>query len=85
MYFACLGSHWVEEGKAELPSDAVITHEPVADVAAAGHDRGIIKLCLVHLEACVKPCERRVWFFGEFAWRRVGRETVRFKIRSMQP
>lgn len=54
MLLACLVSHW-QRGDESLWSFAVITDEPPAEVAAAGHDRCVIPLKPEHLDAWLNP------------------------------
>ena len=54
MLVACLWSRWEGEGE-ELLSFAMITDEPPAEVAAAGHDRGIIPIRPENIDAWLNP------------------------------
>jgi len=57
MLVACLWSHWTDPKGQEpdLLSFAAITDEPEPEVAAAGHDRTIINIKPVHVEAWLNP------------------------------
>lgn len=55
MYIACLWSRWTKPGEPELLSFAAITDEPPAEVAAAGHDRMIIRIKPEHVDAWLNP------------------------------
>ena len=55
LLMACLWSRWSAPGEPELLSFAVITDEPPAEVAAAGHDRCVIPILEKHLEAWLTP------------------------------
>ncbi|MDG0853727.1 SOS response-associated peptidase family protein [Roseateles puraquae] len=50
MYIACLWSHWKKDGEADLLSFAAITDEPPPEVAAAGHDRMIVRIRPEHVD-----------------------------------
>jgi len=54
LLLACLWSQW-EGPEGALLSFAIITDAPPADVAAAGHDRGVIPLREEHLDAWLNP------------------------------
>jgi putative SOS response-associated peptidase YedK len=58
MLIACLWSHWTDPKEPDLRGIAAITDEPPAAVAAAGHDRCIINLKPVHVEAWLTPESR---------------------------
>jgi putative SOS response-associated peptidase YedK len=55
MYIACLWSHWTKDGEPDLLSFAAITDEPPPEVAAAGHDRMIIRIKPEHVDAWLNP------------------------------
>lgn len=55
MLVACLWSRWSAPGKPDLLSFAAITDEPPHEVQAAGHDRCIVPLKHVHLDAWLRP------------------------------
>jgi putative SOS response-associated peptidase YedK len=55
MYVACLWSRWSASGSADLLSVAIITDEPPPEVAAAGHDRCVIPIRPVNLDAWLQP------------------------------
>ncbi|MFG6417266.1 SOS response-associated peptidase family protein [Roseateles sp. DC23W] len=55
MLIACLWSHWKQDGEPDLLSFAAITDEPPAEVAAAGHDRMIIRIKPEHVDAWLNP------------------------------
>ncbi|WMJ69595.1 SOS response-associated peptidase family protein [Stenotrophomonas sp. 24(2023)] len=54
LLLACLWAEW-EGPEGRLLSFAAITDTPPADVAAAGHDRGIIPIRPEHLDAWLNP------------------------------
>lgn len=54
MLIACLYSHWEGNGE-ELWSFAAITDEPPPEVAAAGHDRCLIPIWEISLDAWLMP------------------------------
>lgn len=58
MLVACLWSHWTGRGEADLLSFAAITDEPLAEVAAAGHDRCIIPIRRDNIDAWLTPDQR---------------------------
>ncbi|MFG6464140.1 SOS response-associated peptidase family protein [Roseateles sp. DXS20W] len=55
MYIACLWSHWKKDGEPDLLSFAAITDEPPPEVAAAGHDRMIVRIRPEHVDAWLNP------------------------------
>lgn len=55
MLVACPWSRWTANGEPELLSCAAITDEPLAEVAAAGHDRCIIPIRPEHTDAWLNP------------------------------
>jgi putative SOS response-associated peptidase YedK len=55
MLIACLWSHWTGEDGQALDSFAAITDEPPPEVAAAGHDRCIIPIKELNVEAWLNP------------------------------
>lgn len=55
MYIACLWSHWKKDGEPDLLSFAAITDEPPPEVAAAGHDRMIVRIKPEHVDAWLNP------------------------------
>ena len=55
MLIACVLSKWSAPGQPDLLSFAAITHEPPAEVAAAGHDRCIIQIRPENLDAWLNP------------------------------
>jgi putative SOS response-associated peptidase YedK len=55
MLVACLYSRWTAAGEDELLSFAAITDEPPAEVAAAGHDRCIVRIKEENVEAWLTP------------------------------
>jgi len=57
MLVACLWSHWTDPAgnEPDLLSFAAITDDPEPEVAAAGHDRTIINIKPVHLDAWLNP------------------------------
>lgn len=54
LLLACLWSEWEGE-QGHLLSFAAITDAPPADVAAAGHDRGVVPIRERHLDAWLNP------------------------------
>jgi putative SOS response-associated peptidase YedK len=59
MLVPCLWDKW-EQGGHVLNSFALITDEPPAEVAAAGHDRCPVNLTREAAEAWLRPRERSV-------------------------
>jgi putative SOS response-associated peptidase YedK len=57
---ACLWSHWTGHGAPDLDSFAVITDEPPAEVAAAGHDRCLIAIKPEHIDTWLTPDPRNL-------------------------
>jgi len=55
MYIAVLWSHWRKDGEPDLLSFAAITDEPPPEVAAAGHDRMIVRIKPEHVDAWFNP------------------------------
>lgn len=55
MLVACLWSHWAGKDEPDLLSFAMITDEPPAEVAAAGHDRCIIPIKRENVMAWLNP------------------------------
>jgi putative SOS response-associated peptidase YedK len=55
MWVACLWSRWSAPGESDLLSFAAITDEPPPEIAAAGHDRCIVPIKPVNVEAWLKP------------------------------
>ena len=55
MLVACLWSRWSGTGEPDLLSFAEITDDPPAEVSAAGHDRCIIPIQPVHVDAWLNP------------------------------
>ena len=55
MLIACLWSQWSAPGEPDLLSFAVITDDPPAEVAAAGHDRCIIPIRPENIDAWLNP------------------------------
>ena len=55
MLVACLWSRWSGTGEPDLLSFAAITDDPPAEVSAAGHDRCIIPIQPVHVDAWLNP------------------------------
>jgi putative SOS response-associated peptidase YedK len=58
MFVACLYSRWSEPGGHETYSFAAITHEPPAEVAAAGHDRCVVSIKEKNVDAWLTPTGR---------------------------
>ena len=54
LLLACLWAEW-EGPEGRLLSFATITDTPPRDVAAAGHDRGVIPIRREHLDAWLNP------------------------------
>lgn len=54
LLLACVWAHWEDEDT-QLLSFAAITDTPPRDVAAAGHDRGVIPIRPEHLDAWLNP------------------------------
>ena len=54
LLLACLWSEWEGE-QGHLLSFAAITDTPPPDVAAAGHDRGVVPIREQHLDAWLNP------------------------------
>jgi len=54
LLLACLWAEW-EGPEGRLLSFAAITDAPPADVAAAGHDRGVVPIRPEHLDAWLNP------------------------------
>ncbi|MGF6739582.1 putative SOS response-associated peptidase YedK [Paraburkholderia atlantica] len=61
MPVACLWSRWTAPGQPDLMSFAAITDKPPPEVAAAGHDRGIIPIKPENVEAWLHPDPSRRW------------------------
>lgn len=55
MLVACLWSHWKGAGEPDLLSFAAITDDPPPEIAAAGHDRCIIPIRSVNVDAWLNP------------------------------
>lgn len=55
MLVACVWSHWTDPSAPDLRSFAVITDDPPAEVAAAGHNRCPINLKAENVEAWLTP------------------------------
>jgi putative SOS response-associated peptidase YedK len=60
MIVACLWTRTVERDGSELLSFAAVTDDPPAEVIAAGHDRCIIPIKRVHLDAWLNPDPSRL-------------------------
>ena len=54
LLLACLWAEW-EGPEGRLLSFATITDTPPSDVAAAGHDRGVVPIRREHLDAWLNP------------------------------
>lgn len=55
MLAACLWAHWSRKDEPALDSFALITDEPPAEVAAAGHDRCIVPIRESYIDAWLNP------------------------------
>jgi putative SOS response-associated peptidase YedK len=58
MMLACMWDYWSSNGEPDLYSFTAITDEPPAEVAAAGHDRCVIPLTEVNIDAWLNPAGR---------------------------